>query len=299
MLRVLAVLLALCGTAHSEEGGPGESKGKADAAQKSNQKGETAQQPPVPTGLPAPPIINIYTAKHAGEESHCTKPKDWKEWGSFVWCRSFEWIDAERIIAIWTVVLGFATCILGIATWRLWSATDRLVTGAEDTAERQLRAYVLVQPVTLYDFAEGRRLSADFTIRNVGQTPAYRVRAVADIDIFDHPLVDYQGELILPDPNAPIPTRALQPTGDFLCGGQMDRPLTALDVMQVLAGENRRVYLFGVVIYEDAFGEERRTKFCCYVGGREFARIVHLAQQQKSTAIKMPWDFAVLHNEST
>jgi hypothetical protein len=82
MLRVLAVLLALCGTAHSEEGGPGESKGKAEAAQKSNQKGETAQQPPVPTGLAAPPIINIYTAKHAGEESHCTKPKDWKEWGS-------------------------------------------------------------------------------------------------------------------------------------------------------------------------------------------------------------------------
>ncbi|HEV7603042.1 MAG TPA: hypothetical protein VGO49_22640 [Bradyrhizobium sp.] len=75
--------------------------------------------------------------------------------------------------------------------------------------------------------------------------------------------------------------------------------MTATDVMQVLAGDHQRVYLFGVVIYEDAFGEKRRTKFCCYVGGHEFARIVHLAQQQKSTAIKMPWDFAVLHNEST
>jgi hypothetical protein len=147
MLRVLAVLLALCGVAHSEEGGPGESEGKAEAAQTDNQHGGTPKQITVPANSPAPTIININTGKHSGEESHCAQPKDWKEWGSFAWCRSLEWIDAERIIAIWTVVLGIATCILGVATVKPWRATDRLVKGAEETAQRQLRAYVSVTRV--------------------------------------------------------------------------------------------------------------------------------------------------------
>jgi len=43
--------------------------------------------------------------------------------------------NAESIIALFTVILG-------IATWFLWRATKRLVEGAEDTAQRQLRAYV-------------------------------------------------------------------------------------------------------------------------------------------------------------
>jgi hypothetical protein len=32
--------------------------------------------------------------------------------------------------------------LIGIVTWMLWYATGRLVTGADRTAERQLRAYV-------------------------------------------------------------------------------------------------------------------------------------------------------------
>jgi hypothetical protein len=29
------------------------------------------------------PIVNVYTGKHAGEESHCAQPKDWQERVSF------------------------------------------------------------------------------------------------------------------------------------------------------------------------------------------------------------------------
>src|ERR1700716_3168819 len=108
MLRVLAVLLIFYGTAHSEEGSPRESN-KAEATPTNIQHGNTVQQSPAPTSLPTPPIINVYTAKHAGEESHCAQPKDLKEWGSFAWCRSLETIDAERVIAIFTVILGIAT----------------------------------------------------------------------------------------------------------------------------------------------------------------------------------------------
>jgi hypothetical protein len=141
MLRVLVLFLALCCTAHSEERGPREAENKAKAAQANDQPREPAQQITVPANNSAPTIINIYAGKHADDESSCAKPKDWKEWGSFAWCRSLEWIDAERVIAVWTIILGIATCTLGIATWRLWKSTDRLVRGADMTSERQLRAF--------------------------------------------------------------------------------------------------------------------------------------------------------------
>ncbi len=48
--------------------------------------------------------MNVYTGKPAGEEGHCASPKDWKEWGAFAWCRSLDWIDAERVIAVFTVI---------------------------------------------------------------------------------------------------------------------------------------------------------------------------------------------------
>jgi hypothetical protein len=73
MLRVLAVLLVFCGTALSEESSPRESESKAQAAETNNQHGETTQQSAAPTALSASPVINIYTAKHAGEESHCAQ----------------------------------------------------------------------------------------------------------------------------------------------------------------------------------------------------------------------------------
>ena len=39
--------------------------------------------------------------------------------------------NAERVIAIFTVILGIATCILGRATRKLWLATDNLVRGVK------------------------------------------------------------------------------------------------------------------------------------------------------------------------
>ena len=60
----------------------------------------------------------------------------------FMWFRAIEWTP-EAVTAAATVVLAFLTFILAFGSVCLWLATRRLVRGAEDTAERQLRAYVL------------------------------------------------------------------------------------------------------------------------------------------------------------
>ncbi len=131
MLRLLFLLLALSGVAHSEESSPREGKDKAEASQSNNHESSRAQQITVPANSAAPTIINISTGKHSGEESQCSKPKDWKEWPSFAWCKTDVWLDAERTIAIFTVILAISTIGLWAATNRLWAAGERALITTE------------------------------------------------------------------------------------------------------------------------------------------------------------------------
>jgi hypothetical protein len=83
------------------------------------------------------------------------------------------------------------TGVVAVATIALWWATRRLVTGAERTAERQLRAYMTVKNgKILHDrrTAEGWWLEWHPEIVKVGQTPAYNVRVCGKADLKPDPL---------------------------------------------------------------------------------------------------------------
>jgi hypothetical protein len=78
------------------------------------------------------------------------------------------------------IVAAF-TAVLAIFTARLWWATRALVVGAEDTAQRDLRAYVLLED-TFFIYEGEQRFDAPdrkFTdihklrIKNFGRTPAF------------------------------------------------------------------------------------------------------------------------------
>jgi len=244
MLRVLAVLLALCGIAHSEEGSPTD-----------NQHGGTPQQITIPANSATPTIININTGKHSGEESHCAQPKDWKEWGSFAWCRSLEGIDAERIIASWTVVLGLATSILGIATWKLWRSTDKLVAGAESTAKTQLRAYVAVCDVKIL-YADGEwQPNIRVTYQNYGKTPAHEVENRMDY-FFQIAGTPSFKDLKQKDPR----TMYLAPSQDRTTS-LIIRQVDWILFKDAVAKKAVAVFVYGEIHYADAFGEPRWTRY--------------------------------------
>jgi hypothetical protein len=136
------VLLCLAGSLclSEENGSPRETQDKTNGPQGNNQPNNATPSPSPPPNITfSPIIINVPATKKGEEQSQCTAPENWKEWGAFAWCRTWEWLDAEKIIAIFTVILGMATGFL-------WLATKNLVIGAEDTAERQLRAYVSISP---------------------------------------------------------------------------------------------------------------------------------------------------------
>lgn len=57
-------------------------------------------------------------------------------------CKSLLYRAYEDPVALFTLVLTVATVGLFAATYFLWRATRDLVVGADQTSERQLRAYV-------------------------------------------------------------------------------------------------------------------------------------------------------------
>ncbi|MBW5438605.1 hypothetical protein FXB41_28730 [Bradyrhizobium canariense] len=66
--------------------------------------------------------------------------------------------------------------LLSLATLGLWYATWRLVKGADQNAERQLRAYVHVHDAEVLHDDDEWSPNIRITIKNFGQTPARRVQ---------------------------------------------------------------------------------------------------------------------------
>lgn len=81
-----------------------------------------------------------------------------------------------------TLLVAF-TFLLFLATLALWWSTRRLVQGADRNAERQLRAYVFVVPLSTYFLYDGEncQVTITFAMKNTGQTPAYQLTTFSEI----------------------------------------------------------------------------------------------------------------------
>jgi hypothetical protein len=249
----------LCTSSFSKESGPREGKRKIETSQTIDKTGDDPQS--LPYNLPVwvgvqsqSPIINVFTAKHAGEQSECSTHEDRTEWASLAWCRSWEWLDSERVIAIFTVVLG-------LATGALWRSTDRLVTGAEKTAERQLRAYVFPTKVVLTNATTSPKITIEY--QNCGQTPAYNVAIWTTTASAIYPLLE--------EPHGP----EIEPTASWGHIGPgipihldtFPEPSVTPGEIAALAQGNGALYMYGVLSYVDAFKKSRSLKFCYFKGG--------------------------------
>jgi hypothetical protein len=126
---------------------------------------------------------------------------------------------------------------------------------SEDTERRQLRAYVFAIKATMKDFEHGKKPNVRITVRNTGQTPAYRMNIESAIVPREIPL------------KGPLPTPA-QYVANFTLGpaSEFYPILTASDFLvpelsaQVLR-DNAAYFVYGRINYIDAFGTKRYTDF--------------------------------------
>ncbi len=287
-MRLILTLVLLCvstAACFSENSSPGEPKNKTDAPQNNNQPGTPTAAPSLPPGIMFSPVIKVLPNKEREEPSRCATAKDWKEWGAFAWCRSIEWINTERVIAIFTVILGSATAFLFLAT-------RSLVKGANKTAEYQLRAYISVTPKLVLNWKhKTNRPGISFDIENHGQTIGFEICHSYSFDILDSPLpeghtfrepnrqFDQNNSLF---PRTSVPVRLL-----------FERLLTAEEITAIEHG-NKRFHTWGITSYRDAFQQMRTTRFSFSFGGPDFAN-----SMKKVPGAKWNWEHGQHHNDAT
>ena len=145
------------------------------------------------------------------------------------------------------------------ATLLLWWVTRDLVRGADDTARRQLRAYVgLIQSVRVPDPLDTGWFYATLTFKNSGATPAYDFIVWSWIELAPFPLT---GPL---DPKSHSNERqsrsTLGPGNEVHTTIKLESQLNATDKAAILAG-TMAVYVYGEYAYRDAFDRRQGADY--------------------------------------
>jgi hypothetical protein len=145
-------------------------------------------------------------------------------------------------------------------------AASRMAQTMKETAERQLRAYISVETQQLRD-KEGKSIPgrAGFMIKNRGLTPAHKVRHWARTLVREYPLngplTEKEGKsgsmTVLAPGEEQVITLPFPPVTEQQTGDAIEWKIA--------------MYFYGEVIYEDAFGVERHTRFKLFQSGEGIA----------------------------
>ena len=178
-------------------------------------------------------------------------------------------LSPEWLVAIFTGLFVVVTAGLTVYTYRLWGATDRLVTDAKDTSQRQLRAYVSVKNGKISEFSTTEHIMAKLTIINCGNTPAYSLQKVSGITLTEFPLQhDIASQITskFADGDFPKSKETLGPGAELQVIGQFSALLEDTHISAIKSGTSA-IYFFGEIRYLDAFERPQYMKFRYFVGG--------------------------------
>jgi hypothetical protein len=178
------------------------------------------------------------------------------------------------VISGWNTVLSsflvLITGALAFYTYHLWKATYQLAKGAEETAKKQLRAYVSVKEITPQKVAAADRSLVDnwrinIILANGGNTPTKNLLCGINWGVFDQPLPD---DFEFPDKPHSEPTIGLIGPNAVLYSEYVDIPTPLID--SHVANGHKHVYIWGWVDYNDIFDStsRHRTEYCIKVTKR-------------------------------
>jgi hypothetical protein len=173
------------------------------------------------------------------------------------------------------------------ATAALVWATWRLVRGADRTAERQLRAYILVENASVVSaFMDGRtrvwgtdtgrgggpipieagyQPKATFMFKNFGPTPAHDVEIFSNLAIVPWPIKEED----LPELDVKMGSREIIGPGGTRRKVELFEQPHAISPVEWagLTGGTQALVFFGEVRYVDAFNSDRITRYRYFCGG--------------------------------
>jgi hypothetical protein len=175
------------------------------------------------------------------------------------------------ITALATVAIGFFTLTLKLSTDKLWEAGEKQRQLYEETAERQLRAYVGAAwgDVFIQDATHPFQIRPAIT--NYGLTPAYDVTFTGGAEVLNYPLPN---DATLTYGRESKPWATLWPNAHNLGMIEMGRMLSVAEIDEIKSPVRKRLYAFGRLEYLDAFKRKRYTEFCFSIVWDQLGRAI-------------------------
>lgn len=172
-------------------------------------------------------------------------------------------LSAKRMLtATWIqIALSAIGTILLLVTVKLsrdsTKAAISAVTHAEESAERELRAYVFVDEKTIEDFGLGKQPRIAIRFKNFGQTPAYQCKVTY-----------FKCQISAKEPDFPAAGKfpPLGSTIENLGPSDCRRIMMKIGVIDKNAhtdiiSNKKQIFAIGIIEYVDAFGKPRETRF--------------------------------------
>lgn len=172
-------------------------------------------------------------------------------------------VAAIQALFFW-VQLRLMSKSMGVAE-KAVAATERSVETMQDTARRQLRAYVSVDRAWI-EFPEPGIPKVNVVVKNAGQTPAHNVHQWIHQWIAKYPLTT----------QLPTPPNGFVMSSSLLGAGathdmQIEHPHPIIEpsFMDKIGTTEGTIYVYGEIHYMDVFGNEHFTKYRLMHGGPE------------------------------
>ena len=164
-------------------------------------------------------------------------------------------------LQLWASAAGMIGLLITILlTLKAVQTSQKSVDVAQDTAKRQLRAYVTLERCRAR-LVVGEKVTATATLANQGQTPAYAVRmSVATGIVADKPEKFRLRFARVAGKTEPVHECDLGPGRKIDYPVTLGHPLTQSQYDQIIAGKLNLV-MAGISSYRDAFGRLRRIVF--------------------------------------
>ncbi len=179
----------------------------------------------------------------------------------------FEKVDSflehhdKSVVGGFTIVLAISTIGLWLATNRLWQAgeTQRLL--AENTAERELRAYISVETGVYFRQDKSTRFEFQPVIVNNGATPAKNVRIQTNLGLVPVGIPENFDYYLGPGISGPQTSISdIGPRRNKFNSTDFHRRATVRELRGILK-KTHYFHTYGRVSYEDVFGNERYTNY--------------------------------------
>jgi len=200
--------------------------------------------------------------------------------------------EREEVPAIVQIILAsFGTVIALIALITSIWTTIR----ADRTSRAELRAYVSGEPNFIVAFDATNFSGGRFAIKNVGQTPALKVRSRATVEIFPEPLPPNYAFPEITNPFFPAGT--VFPGSDFTGTVRATRLFTQNEIDAVRAFQ-ASPYIYGTIEYIDIFGTPHETRFSRRAVGDQ-QNVDKLVQAWKPSDLEIRFATTEQHNETT